>query len=272
MFLLVILNDRIVGDDGFLGTDGGLPVPKERSLEDVVPSEGSVSVDDDGSNVRDEEERSQESTSATGTESDSGDPVRRFLAETEFGRSLVDDGQTTDGTGDEEPEGSRVDGPRDGVSSNVDGDPDEREDDRAETSGGEGSHTETGEDGAESFPVVPSPLDLFGSDGSDTDTGDGRDQRVSRGDVCRVSSTPHDPGGSSSESTSESQHLYAGVALESTGGDDTVLDGIGGTRSYKDGTKDFKDGTQDHGLSVRDRTGRDTSRPCVGDIVCRKRG
>ena len=47
----------------------------------------------------------------------------------------------------------------------------------------------------------------------------------------RVSSTPHDPSGSTSESTGEGEHLDTGVTSESRVGDDTVLDRIGSSGS-----------------------------------------
>ena len=83
----------------------------------------------------------------------------------------------------------------------------------------------------------------------------------------RVLCTPHDPGGSSSKSTSESKHLDTGVALESRGGNDSVLDGVCGSRTNRDSTKHLEDGTEDHSLSVGDGPGGDGGGPRVGDII-----
>jgi len=108
---------------------------------------------------------------------------------------------------------------------------DQQEDGGTETSGDGGGHTETGKDGSETFSFVPSPLNLRGTDGSDSDTGNGGNERVGGRDVGRVSSTPHDPGGCTSEGTGESEHLDSGVTSESRVGDNTVLDGIGSSSS-----------------------------------------
>lgn len=66
----------------------------------------------------------------------------------------------------------------------------------------------------------------------------------------RVPCAPHDPDGGTSQSAGESKHLNTGVTLESVVGDDSVLDGIGGTGTNSDGTNHLEDGTQDHGLAV----------------------
>jgi len=70
-------------------------------------------------------------------------------------------------------------------------------------------------------------LDLGGTDGGNSDTGHGGNKGVGGRDVGRVSSTPHDPGGSTSEGTGECEHLDTGITSESRVGNDTVLDGIG---------------------------------------------
>ena len=104
---------------------------------------------------------------------------------------------------------------------------DQQEDGGTETGGDSRGHTETGKDGSETFSFVPSPLDLGGTDGGNSDTGNGGNERVGGRDVGRVSSTPHDPSGSSGESTGKGEHLYTGITSEGRVGDDTVLDGIG---------------------------------------------
>lgn len=104
---------------------------------------------------------------------------------------------------------------------------DQQEDGGTETSGDSRGHTETGKDGSETLSFVPSPLDFGGTDGGNSDTGDGGNERVGGRDVGRVSSTPHDPGGSTSEGTGEGEHLDTGITSESRVGDNTVLDGVG---------------------------------------------
>jgi hypothetical protein len=60
----------------------------------------------------------------------------------------------------------------------------------------------------------------------------------------------HDPRGSTSKGTGESQHLDTSVTSECGIGNDTVLDGIGGTSTDRYSTEHFEYGTEDHGLSV----------------------
>jgi hypothetical protein len=128
-------------------------------------------------------------------------------------------------------------------------------------------HSKTSKDSTEALAIVPSPLDLVSTSESDTDTSNSRDKRVSRRDVSRVASAPHNPGGGGSESTGESQHLDAGVAFEGTVWNDTVLDRVGGAGSDGDGSKEFEACAKDHGLSVGDTPGGDTGGPSVGNIV-----
>ena len=56
----------------------------------------------------------------------------------------------------------------------------------------------------------------------------------------RVSGTPHDPNGSTSRSASESEKLNRGVSVESSDGDNSVLDGRGSTGAHGEGTGHFK--------------------------------
>lgn len=144
---------------------------------------------------------------------------------------------------------------------------DEHEDDPTETRGDGGGHTETGENGTQSVALVPTPFDILGSGSGNADTGHGRDERVGRRDVGRVSSTPHDPGGSTGERTGECEHLHTGVVSESAHGDDAVFDSRGGSGAYQCRSEDFENGTEHHGLSVRDGSRGDGRGPRVGDIV-----
>lgn len=57
-----------------------------------------------------------------------------LLVETKLGRTLVDNGQCADGTGDHEPERSSPDSPLGWVLAHVDDDLDEHEDESTETS------------------------------------------------------------------------------------------------------------------------------------------
>ena len=173
---LVVLDDGVVGDNGLGSIGGGSSGEEGRAVRDVVPLDGVVLLDDLGVEVRDEEEGGEEEHSKADAEGDGNNVPCGLLAETELGGSLVDDREGADGGSDEEEEWRGVDGPLDGVSSDVDDELDEHEDDGTEASGDGGGHTETGEDGTETFTLVPSPLDVGGTDSSDTDTSDGRDQ------------------------------------------------------------------------------------------------
>lgn len=108
---------------------------------------------------------------------------------------------------------------------------DKGEDDGTKATSDGGGHTETGEDSTETVTLVPSPLNVGGTRGSNTDTGDGRDERVGGRDMGRVSSTPHHPSRGTSKGTSKGEHLNTRITLEGGEGDDSVLDGVGGTRT-----------------------------------------
>lgn len=68
----------------------------------------------------------------------------------------------------------------------MDDDLDEHEDGSTEARRNCWSHSETGEDSAETLAVVPSPLNVACTGYSYTDTGNSGDKRVSRGDVGTV--------------------------------------------------------------------------------------
>lgn len=144
---------------------------------------------------------------------------------------------------------------------------DEHEDAGAKSSGDSRSHAETSENSTKSLALVPAPLYLISTNSSNTNTSDGRNERIGRRDVSGVFCAPHDPHGGTGESTGESQHLNAGVSLESRVWNDSVLDGIGRSRSDSDGSQHLKDGTEYHGLSVGDGPRRNTGGPGVGHIV-----
>lgn len=265
--LLILLNDGVVGDLGLLGVGGGRALEEERALEEVVPLDGVVLLDDLGVDVGNEEDGGQNGETATGTQGDGGDVPSGLLVQAQVGRSLVDDGQGAYGTGYEEEEGRGPDSPGDGVLADVDDELDEHEDDGAEARRDGGSHAQAGEDGTETLSVVPSPLDLVGTGGGDTDASDGGDERISRGDVGGVPRAPHDPGGGGGEGASEGKHLDAGIVVEGGVGDDAVLDGLGSAGTDGDGSEHLEYGTEYHGLSVGDGSRRHAGRPGVCHIV-----
>lgn len=222
----VVLDDGVVGDLGELGALRCGTEEEHRTVDELVPLESVVLLDDDRVDVGDEEEGRKERDSATSAHDDTDDELGGLLVETEVGGTLVNDGQGADGTGDEEEEGGGPDGPRDGVAAHVDDDLDEHEDGGTETGGDGGGHTETGKDGTETLAIVPAPLDVGSAGSGNTDTGDGRDEGVGGRDVGRVACAPHHPGGGTSEGASEGEHLDTGVVAEGAVGDDTVLDGV----------------------------------------------
>lgn len=286
LVLRAVLDDGVVGDLGLLGVGGGGAAEVEGTLEDVVPADGLVLLDNLAVDVGDEEEAGEDGDTEAGAEDDGGDPPGGLLRQTETGGALVDDGERAHGGGDEEEEGRGPDGPGDGVGPHVDDELDEHEDDGGEAARNGGSHEETGEDGTETLALVPAPLNTLwrlasrrsaaverviktytGANSGDTDTGDGGHERVGGRNVGRVARAPHDPDGSTSSRTSEGQELNASVVLESVKRDDTTLDGGGGAGTDGQGAGEFEDETGGHGPAVGDGARGDRSGPGVGDIV-----
>lgn len=249
---LVVLDNSIVGDMIKVRIGRRSALEEQRTLDEIVPLDGVVLVDDLGVDKWNKEESRQETNAATGSHGDSSDIPTGLLAETQVGRALVDNGERADGSGDEEPDRSSVNSPLGGVLADMDDKLDEQEDGGSKPTSNAGSHTQTSKDGTETLSFVPSPLDLGGTDSGNADASDGRDERVGGGDVSRVSSAPHDPGRGGSQGTCKGEHLNTGIALEGVVGDDAVLDGIGSTSTDSDGAKHLEDCAQDHGLAVGD--------------------
>jgi hypothetical protein len=200
VLILVVLDDGIVGN-GRLGTGvrRSGAAEEERTVDEVPPLEGVVLLDHLGMDERNEEDGGEKSDTGSGSHDDRDDPPLGLLAQSQGRRTLVDDRQGAESTGNEEEEGRGVDGPGDGILSHVNNNLDEGKDDGTETGRDGGRHPESGVDGSETFSVVPSPLNLRSTDGRNTNTSDGRDERVGRGDVGRMTSAPHDPGTGSSQ-------------------------------------------------------------------------
>jgi hypothetical protein len=267
LHVLIVLDDSVVADVGSLNTLGGGTAEEKRTLEDVVPADGVVALDDNSVEVGNEEEEREESETNTAGDGDGSDIPRGLLVETKVGRSLIDDGERTNGTGDEEEEGSSPDSPWDGILAEMDSELDQHEDDGTEAGRGGGSHSETSEDSTKTLALIPAPLNVLRTGNSDTDTSNRGDERVGGRDMSRVLGAPHDPDRSTSESAGKGEHLNTGIVLEGTGRDDTVLDSVGSTSTDSDGTDHLEDSTENHGLTVGDRARRDRSSPRVGDIV-----
>jgi hypothetical protein len=267
LHVLVMLNDGVVADASSLGTLRCRAAEEKGTLEDVIPADGVVALDNNSVEVRDEEDERKKGETNTAGDGDGGDVPRGLLVKTEVGRSLVDDGEGRDGTGDEEEEGSSPDSPRHGVLAHVDNGLDQHEDDGTEAGRGGRSHSKTSEDSTETLALVPSPLDVLSTGNRNTDTSNRRDERVGGRNVSRVLGAPHDPDRGTGKRAGKGKHLNTGIVLESAGGDDSVLDGVGSTGTNSDGTDHLEDGTENHGLAVGDGARRDRSGPRVGNIV-----
>lgn len=263
-----VLDDGVVGDLSELGIGGGNPLEEKRTLEDIPELEGVVLLDHLGVNEGNEEEGGQDEETEANAESDRSNVPSRLVRQAKPWRTLVNDGQGADRAGDEEEEGRGPNGPGNRVATDVDHELDQGEDHRAENTGRDRGHAETGKDGSKAGATVPSPLDLAGAHGSDTDTGDGRNQRVGRRNVGGVACTPHDPDGSTSGRASECEELDTGIAVEGGDGNNAVLDGRGSPGTDSEGTGQFEDQAENHGLLVGDGARGNTGGPGVGNIVC----
>lgn len=266
--IATVLHHSVVGDSGSLITSGGGALEEKGTLEDMVELEAVVLLDDLAVDVGNEEEGREEEEAKADTKGDAGDEPSRSISELELGRSLVHDGERADGTGNEEEEGRGPDRPGNRVLSDVNDELDQGEDDGAEAARDEGSHGQTSKDGTKTRALVPAPLDVAGANSSDTDTGDGRNERVGGRDVGRVTSAPHNPDRGTGRSASEGEELDSSVVSKGRVGDDTVLDRGGGSGSDSEGTGHFEDQAEDHGLAVGDGSGGNTGSPGVGDIIC----
>ena len=267
--ILVILVNGIVGDERALSITRSLARPEEGTHEDVPPAESVILLEDEGVEEGDEEDGGENGDTTGGTEGNGHDVPEGLLRETQVGRTLVDDAQCADGGGDKEEEGGGVHSNNGRVLAHVNDDLDQHEDDDTESSRDDRGHNQTSEDGTETLTLIPTPFDFAGADNGNTNTGDSRDQRVSRRDVSGVDGAPHNPHGGTSERTSEGEHLNTGVVLEGIQGNNTTLDGGGGASTDSDGTNHLKDRTEHHSPSVGDRTGRDRGGPRVSNIVYR---
>lgn len=121
-----MLHDSVIRNRCALSIGGCLTAEQSGTLEDVVPLEGVVLLDDLAVNKGDEEDGGENAETDANAEGDGGDVPGGLLAQAETGGALVDDGEGADCAGDEEEEGRGPDGPGDGVGSEVDDDFDER--------------------------------------------------------------------------------------------------------------------------------------------------
>lgn len=264
---VIVLNDSIVRYHSLLILRRSRSLEKKGAHECVVPPDVRVLLDDLGVYVGNEEDSREQRNTSTGTHSDRGDIPGRLLVKSELWRSFVNDGERANGASDKEEEGGSVDAPLDGIATHVHHNLDKHEDAGTKTSGNGGGHAQTSKNCTEALAFIPTPLHIGSSDRGDTDTGDGRYQRVGRRNVSGMPSAPHDPCRGTSECTGEGEHLDSGVTLEGAWRDNAVLDGFGSTGTDGDGSQHLENSTKDHGLTVGDGARRDTGCPGVGDIV-----
>lgn len=265
--VLIILDDGIVGNLGSLASGRDGTVEQQGTQNKHPPLDGVIPVEDASLDEGDEKDDGKKADTESGTQSHSNNIPSGLLAQAQVGRALVDNGESTDGGGDQEPEGRAVDSPGDGVLAHVDDDLDEGEDDGSKATRDDGGHSQTSEDSTQTLSVVPTPLNLRSTNSRNTNTSNGRDERVGRGDVSRVLGAPHDPGGGGSQGNGEGHHLNRSIALESCAGNDTVLDRLGSTSTDCDCTQELEDRAKNHGLSVGDGTRGNTGCPGVCHIV-----
>lgn len=107
--VLFCLNNAVVWDGGLGSIGWGRAREEERTEEDVVGLKCVVLLDDLGMHVGHKEEGRERRKTSTGTKADCGNIRRWTLIEAEGWRSLVNNGQSTDGSRDEEEEGRGVD-------------------------------------------------------------------------------------------------------------------------------------------------------------------
>lgn len=128
------------------------------------------------------------------------------------------DGHGHDSRDGEENEGSREEGVGNGVLAGEDTVLDEEVDNSSEASRDGGGDTEAGEDGGESLSSVPSPVDRISTTDSDSDSSDGRDDRVSGRNGPRHAGADGKPDGGGDEGADEGEELNSGVATEDVDG------------------------------------------------------
>lgn len=268
MFILIlILYDGVVGDGGELGISVNSAREEQRALDDHPPFDGGIPLDHAGVEKRNKEDGREKGDTTTSAHSDSGDVPGGLLAQTQVGGALVDDGKGTDGGGDQKEERRTPDGPGDGVSPHVHDKLDKHKDDSGKATRSDWGHAQTSEDGTETLAIVPAPLNLGSASRCNSNTSNGRDERVGGRNVGRVTSAPHHPGGCSGKGTGEGKHLDTGIVAEGCVGDNAVFDGISGTGTDCDGAEELEDGTEDHSLAVGDGSRGNTGSPRIGNIV-----
>lgn len=263
----VLLHNGVVGNVGLLGVGGSLALEQKRAADDHPPLDGVVLLDDLGVDVGDEEDGGQGKETEADAEGHGNDVPGGLVGETESGGALVHDGESADGAGNQEEEGRRPHSPGNRVLAHVHNDLDQHEDDGTEASSNSRGHGKTSKDGTESRAAIPAPLNTANTSRGNTNTGNGRDERVCRGNVGRVARAPHDPDGGAGRGAGKGEQLHAGVALEGLHGDDAVLDGGGGSRADGEGAEEFEDQAEDHGHAVRDGPRGHAGCPGVGNIV-----
>jgi hypothetical protein len=178
--ITTVLHDSIVGDTSLVSVGRWWASEQERTHWDMPDSESVILLDDTSVDVGNEEEGRQQEETPANTESDGGDVPRGLLVEAELRRTLVNDGKGADRASNQEEEWGGPDSPWDGIGTHVHNRLDEHEDDSGKAGSDGRCHTKTSKDSTETLPIIPAPLDVACTDSSNTDTGNGRNQGVSR--------------------------------------------------------------------------------------------
>ena len=261
----VSANNTVVRDESLVESDlGGLSLPKERTVEEVVPSDGVVLLDDLGVDVRKPEEKGENADDDSSEDDGEGDGGFWQLGEVETWGTLVhwvsveslslSGSKLTNGHGEHSRNGEEVErghqhGGLDRVLPLEHGVLGDQVDDGTETTSKCRGNDHTGPNGGETLSAVPAPCGCVPSANSDTDTSERGDKRVSGGNGPRVPSGDHEPSGRSDERAGESQHGDGGVTLEDIDTDDGVLDRSSDFGTDKNGTEEFTDGSDQDRLS-----------------------
>lgn len=134
---IVVLDNPVVGHERLAfgtGIGGRLSLPEKRTHEEVVPSDSVVLFDDLGVDVGHPEDKGKDRDDGSGeNDTESSDSLGLFV-ETKRWSTFIDDGHGTDCSGQEEEEGTGVDGPSDGILALEDDKLDEKIEDSTESS------------------------------------------------------------------------------------------------------------------------------------------
>lgn len=135
------MDNGVVGDFGEFGIGRRWTLEEERTVNKHPPLHGVILLDDLCMNEGDEEDGRKNAKPTADAHGDGSNVPGWFLIQPKIGRALVHYGERTDGTGDEEEERRGVDGPWNGVASQVHSELDKHKDGCGKASGDCRSHS-----------------------------------------------------------------------------------------------------------------------------------